>query len=50
MSEKVVKLGSKAAFREMKEEYLRMLEDSIQDTKEIKRGDVVEVSHHRDYG
>lgn len=42
MSEKVRETGSKAAFREMKEEYLRMLEDSIQDTKEIKRGDVVE--------
>lgn len=42
MSDKVRETGSKAALKEMREDYLRMLEDSFQDTAEIKKGDVVE--------
>ncbi len=42
MSDKVREAGSKAAMREMKEEYLRMLEESFQNTAEFKKGDVVE--------
>lgn len=42
MSEKVRETNSKAAIKAMKEEYLRMLEESFQDTAEIKKGDVVE--------
>ncbi|MFA7543048.1 MAG: S1 RNA-binding domain-containing protein [Candidatus Cloacimonadaceae bacterium] len=42
MSDKVRETSSKAALKEMKEDYLRMLEDSFQNTSEIKKGDVVE--------
>lgn len=42
MSDKVHETSSKAAMKEMKEEYLRMLEESFQNTTEIKKGDVVE--------
>ncbi|MDZ4181495.1 MAG: S1 RNA-binding domain-containing protein [Candidatus Cloacimonadaceae bacterium] len=42
MSDKVRETGSKAAMKEMKEEYLRMLEESFQNTAEFKKGDVVE--------
>jgi small subunit ribosomal protein S1 len=42
MSDKVRETSSKAALKEMKEDYLRMLEDSFQNTAEIKKGDVVE--------
>lgn len=42
MSEKVRETSSKAAMKELKEEYLRMLEESFQNTTEIKKGDVVE--------
>ncbi|MDY0151264.1 MAG: S1 RNA-binding domain-containing protein [Candidatus Cloacimonas sp.] len=43
MSDKVRETSSKAAMKELKEEYLRMLEESFQNTAEIKKGDVVEV-------
>lgn len=42
MSDKVRETNSKAAMKELKEEYLRMLEESFQNTAEIKKGDVVE--------
>lgn len=42
MSDKVRETGSKAAMKELKEEYLRMLEESFQNTAEIKKGDVVD--------
>lgn len=42
MSDKVRENSSKAALKELKEDYLRMLEDSFQNTSEIKKGDVVE--------
>lgn len=42
MSDKVRDSSNKAAMREMKEEYLRMLEESFQNTAEFKKGDVVE--------
>jgi small subunit ribosomal protein S1 len=42
MSDKVRETSSKAAMKELKEEYLRMLEESFQNTAEIKKGDVVE--------
>ncbi len=42
MSDKVRETGSKAAMKELKEEYLRMLEESFQNTTEFKKGDVVE--------
>lgn len=42
MSDKVRETSSKAALKELKEDYLRMLEDSFQNTAEIKKGDVVE--------
>ncbi|MCB5252920.1 MAG: S1 RNA-binding domain-containing protein [Candidatus Cloacimonadaceae bacterium] len=42
MSDKVRETSSKAALKEMKEDYLRMLEESFQNTAEIKKGDVVE--------
>ncbi len=42
MSDKVRETSSKAALKEMKEDYLRMLEESFQNTTEIKKGDVVE--------
>jgi len=42
MSDKVRETSSKAALKEMKEDYLRMLEDSFENTAEIKKGDVVE--------
>ena len=42
MSDKVHDTSSKAAMKELKEEYLRMLEESFQNTAEIKKGDVVE--------
>lgn len=42
MSDKVRETSSKAALKELKEDYLRMLEDSFQNTNEIKKGDVVE--------
>ncbi|MDD4309925.1 MAG: S1 RNA-binding domain-containing protein, partial [Candidatus Cloacimonetes bacterium] len=42
MSDKVRDTSSKAAMKELKEEYLRMLEESFQNTTEIKKGDVVE--------
>ena len=41
MSDKVRETSSKAALKELKEDYLRMLEDSFQNTNEIKKGDVV---------
>lgn len=42
MSDKVRETNSKAAMKELKEEYLRMLEESFQNSAEIKKGDVVE--------
>lgn len=42
MSDKVRETNSKAAMKELKEEYLRMLEESFQNTAEIKKGDVVD--------
>jgi|GEM_PF-6708792 len=42
MSDKVRETSSKAALKEMREEYLRMLEESFQTTAEFKKGDVVE--------
>lgn len=42
MSDKVRETSSKAALKELKEDYLRMLEDSFQNTTDIKKGDVVE--------
>jgi small subunit ribosomal protein S1 len=42
MSDKVRETGSKAAMKEMREEYLRLLEESFQNTAEFKKGDVVE--------
>ena len=42
MSDKVRETSSKAALEELKEDYLRMLEESFQNTNEIKKGDVVE--------
>lgn len=42
MSNKVRENSNKTAMKEMKEEYLRMLEESFQNTNEIKKGDVVE--------
>ncbi|HNX02604.1 MAG TPA: S1 RNA-binding domain-containing protein, partial [Candidatus Cloacimonas sp.] len=42
MSDKLHTTSSKAAMREMKDEYLRMLEESFQNTAEIKKGDVIE--------
>jgi len=42
MSDKVRETSSKAAMKELKEEYLRMLEESFQNTAEIKKGDVIE--------
>ena len=42
MSDKVRETNSKSAVKEMKEEYLRMLEESFNDTAEIKKGDVVD--------
>ena len=42
MSEKVRESSKKAALKEMKEEYLRLLEESFQNTAEFKKGDVVE--------
>jgi len=42
MSDKLHTTSSKAAMKEMKEEYLRMLEESFQNTAEIKKGDVIE--------
>jgi len=42
MSDKVRENSSKAAMKELKEEYLRMLEESFQNTTEFKKGDVVE--------
>lgn len=42
MSDKVRETSSKAAMKEMREEYLRMLEESFQTTAEFKKGDVVE--------
>ena len=42
MSEKVRETSKKTALKEMKEEYLRLLEESFQNTAEFKKGDVVE--------
>lgn len=42
MSDKVRETSNKVAMKELKEEYLRMLEESFQNTTEIKKGDVVE--------
>lgn len=42
MSDMVRETSSKAALKEMKEDYLRMLEESFQNTAEVKKGDVVE--------
>ncbi len=42
MSDKVHSNSSKTAIKEMKEEYLRMLEESFQNNAEIKKGDVIE--------
>lgn len=42
MSDKVSETGSKTAMKEIKEEYLRLLEESFQNTAEFKKGDVVE--------
>lgn len=42
MSDKVRETNSKSAMKELKEEYLRMLEESFQNTAEIKKGDVVD--------
>jgi len=42
MSDKVRETSSKAAIKEMREEYLRLLEESFQTTAEFKKGDVVE--------
>lgn len=42
MSDKVRDTSSKAAIKEMKEEYLRMLEESFETTAEYKKGDVIE--------
>ncbi len=42
MSDKVREQNSKLALKELKEDYLRMLEESFQKTAEINKGDVVE--------
>ncbi len=42
MPEKVRESSKKAAFKELREEYLRLLEESFQNTAEFKKGDVVE--------
>ncbi len=42
MSDKVRDQNSKLALKELKEDYLRMLEESFQKTAEINKGDVVE--------
>jgi len=42
MPDKVRDTSSKAAMKEMKEEYLRMLEESFETTAEYKKGDVIE--------
>jgi len=42
MSDKVRETSNKVAMKELKEEYLRMLEESFQNTTEIKKGDVIE--------
>lgn len=42
MSDKVRETSSKAAIKEMREEYLRLLEESFQTTAEFNKGDVVE--------
>ncbi len=42
MTEKVRETTKQAALKEMKEEYLRLLEESFQNTAEFKKGDVVE--------
>ncbi|MBW6513596.1 MAG: S1 RNA-binding domain-containing protein [Candidatus Syntrophosphaera sp.] len=42
MPDKVRETSSKAAMKEMREEYLRLLEESFQTTEEFKKGDVVE--------
>jgi len=42
MPNKLREDSNKATMKEMKEEYLRMLEESFQNTAEIKKGDVVE--------
>ena len=42
MPNKLREDSNKATMKEMKEEYLRMLEESFQNTAEIKKGDVVD--------
>ena len=42
MSDKVREQNSKLAMKELKEDYLRMLEESFQKTSEINKGDVIE--------
>lgn len=42
MSDKVREQNSKLALKELKEDYLRMLEESFQKTAEINKGDVIE--------
>jgi small subunit ribosomal protein S1 len=42
MPEKVRETNNKAAIKEMKEEYLRLLEESFENSAEFKKGDVVE--------
>lgn len=42
MSDKVSETSSKAAIKELREDYLRLLEESFQNTAEFKKGDVVE--------
>jgi small subunit ribosomal protein S1 len=42
MSDKVRANSNKTALKEMKEEYLRLLEESFQNTAEYKKGDVIE--------
>ncbi len=44
MSDKVREQNSKLAIKELKEDYLRMLEESFQQTAEINKGDVIEAA------
>ena len=42
MSDKVSETSSKAAIKELREDYLRLLEESFQNNAEFKKGDVIE--------
>ena len=42
MSDKVSETSSKSAIKELREDYLRLLEESFQNNAEFKKGDVVE--------